>query len=584
MGRPDDRWADLPASHSRPGRVQPSTRAPGNTRPDALGRVGGSGGGEQQLGTCRCSRTVDGRAWLANDMHLPIRVPNTWYRVRLDSPDQVEPGKRSTVIGVTVPGGPGVVVGSNGRIAWGFTNTQGDWSDLIELEIPADQPDHYQTPDGPRPFEISREIIKIKGSADQVLETESTIWGPVLGADHRGRKRALRWVATDPLGVNLGILELGLARSLEDGIDRANRCGAPHQNFVVADTAGRIGWTILGRIPRRRGFDGRLPENWSDGTRGWDGYLEPSESPRLIDPPSGQIWTANARVCDGDDLAKMGDGGYDRGARASQIRDRLTELDQARPEDLLALQLDDRALFLARWQALLLQVLSPEAIGQDRRHQCLREHVENWGGRASVESVGYRMVSEFRLRTVQAVLSPITSRCRASDPSFRLRDMFTLEEPTWALLTHRPAHLLDPRFGSWDELLLSVVDAMLASESADGLSLKTKTWGSANTAKIEHPLSAALPWLRRWLNMPADQLPGGPSDMPRIQGPSFGASERLIVSPGAEERGIFHMPCGQSGHPLSPCYRLGHEDWVHGRPSPLLPGPPVASLQLQPAR
>jgi len=83
--------------------------------------------------------------------------------------------------------------------------------------------------------------------------------------------------------------------------------------------------------------------------------------------------------------------------------------------------------------------------------------VEAWGGRASVESVGYRMVWEFRLRTVQAVLSGLTARCRAADPEFRLIHLHTLEEPAWALVSQRPLHLLDPTYWSWDALLLAII-------------------------------------------------------------------------------------------------------------------------------
>jgi penicillin amidase len=527
------------------------------------------------------SRTADGRAWLANDMHLHLRVPNTWYRVRLE---WTEGGRatRRMAVGVTVPRGPGIVVGSNGRIAWGFTNTQGDWSDLIQLDIDPKRPDFYRTPEGFQRFETRRETIRIKGRSDETLAVESTIWGPVIGADHTGRKRVLHWVAGDPNAVDLGLMDLSLADSLAESLDRAHHCGAPHQNLVTADDQGRIAWTILGKFPRRIGFDGRVPESWSDGSKRWDGYLSPTEIPRIIDPPSGQIWSANNRVCTGEDLVKVGDGGYDRGARAKQIRDRLSQLENATPGDMLSLQLDDRALFLERWWSLLLRVLEPEVVAHDARRKALRHQVETWGGRATVNSVAYRMVWEFRLRTVQAVLSPLTARCRTADPDFRLRNLHTLEAPAWALVTQRPMHLLDPRFPSWDAQLLSVVDQMLTAESVDGSSLKGKTWGRENSARIEHPLSPALPWLGRWLNMPAEPLPGGRSDMPRIQGPDFGASERLVVSPGVEERGIFHMPCGQSGHPLSPFYRTGHDDWVHGRPSPLLPGPAVAALVLRP--
>ena len=272
------------------------------------------------------------------------------------------------------------------------------------------------------------------------------------------------------------------------------------------------------------------------------------------------------------------------GARGKQIRDRLSQLEKATPGDLLALQLDDRALFLERWRLLLLDVLTPEAVARNARRRALRRHVEGWSGKASVDSVGYRMVWEFRLRTVQAVLSPLTTRCRAADPEFRLRNLHTLEEPAWALVSRRPPHLLDQAYPSWEGLLRSVVDAMLDSESADGSSLKEKTWGLSNTGAIKHPLSPSIPWLSRWLDMPADPLPGGRSDMPRIQGPDFGASQRLVVSPGCEEQSTFHMPCGQSGHPLSPFYRKGHNDWVHGHATPLLPGQSVATLVLEPER
>src|SRR5208283_905155 len=145
------------------------------------------------------------------------------------------------------------------------------------------------------------------------------------------------------------------------------------------------------------GFDGRFPVSWADGSCRWDGYLEPGEYPRVVDPPGGQIWTANARVVDGPWLAELGDGGYDLGARARQIRDDLRALARPTEKDMLAVQLDDRALFLARWRDLLLQVLSPEAMrGHPLRAQA-RELVQDWGGRAAVDSVGYRIVRGFRL-------------------------------------------------------------------------------------------------------------------------------------------------------------------------------------------
>ncbi|RPH54435.1 penicillin acylase family protein, partial [bacterium] len=252
------------------------------------------------------THTAHGRALLANDMHLGIRVPNTWYRTSIVRPDGAGGTLRFT--GVTLPGTPSIVVGSNGHVAWGFTNSYGDWSDVVLLEIDPRQPGLYRTPAGPKPFRTVKETIRVKGDDPVTLEVKETIWGPVIAADHRGRQRAFAWTAHHPQAVNLGIKGMESARTVEEAMAVANRSGIPAQNFVVADAAGRIGWTIMGRIPRRVGFTGRLPTSWADGSRRWDGWLAPEEAPRVVDPPSGRIWTANARVVAGEALAKLGDG------------------------------------------------------------------------------------------------------------------------------------------------------------------------------------------------------------------------------------------------------------------------------------
>ena len=100
--------------------------------------------------------------------------------------------------------------------------------------------------------------------------------------------------------------------------------------------------------------------------------------------------------------------------------------------------------------------------------------------------------------------------------------------------------------------------------------LEDRTWGEWNVSRVQHPLGAALPFLSAWLDAPPRSLPGD-ANMPRVQLPWAGASQRMVVSPGCEDEGFFHMPGGQSGHPLSPHYRDGHEAWASGKPTPFLP-------------
>jgi penicillin amidase len=282
-------------------------------------------------------------------------------------------------------------------------------------------------------------------------------------------------------------------------------------------------------------------------------------------------------------LAQIGFGDYDRGCRAGMIRDRLRALDKATEADMLSIQLDDRAVFLERWRNLLLDLLRPDAVSQNLRRGELKTVLENWGGRAAVDSAGYRLVWEIRLRIVRAVLSPLTARCRAADPEFRLAGL-ECEATTWVLVTQRPPHLLDPTYRDWDSLLLAMIDATLAEALSEGQPLARRTWGEKNVARIQHPISMASPLVGRLLglNMTAEPLPGGRKDMPRVQSPTYGASQRMVVTPGREAQGYFHLPCGQSGHPLSPHYRDGHEAWSNGKPSPFLPGPAVHTLILKP--
>lgn len=526
--------------------------------------------------------TASGRALVSNDMHLGLDVPNIYYRARL-----VATGTPAVdVSGVTLPGQPLLIAGSSGRIAWGFTNSYGDWSDAVVLR-PGATPGTYLTPDGEREFETHAELIAVKGAMPVTRIVRETIWGPVHdAAAYPDGEVAVSWIAHHTAGTNLHLLQLETAHTVEEALAIANRLTIPPQNFVVGDADGNIGWTIAGAIPLRAGYDPTLPADWSQG-EGWHGQLPVADYPRIVNPASGRIWTANARVLDGEGLRMVGDGGYALGARAGQIRDALFASDRFDAEDMLAIQLDDRALFLGRWQALLLRVLSeavrenPSLAGEFEEYRRL---VENWLPRAAPESVGYRLVRAFRIEVQQRVFDALMTPVRAAyGDDVRLRISNQFEAPLWTLLSARPEHLLPAGFASWNDFLLAAVRANLRyfADNYPG-PLAARSWGERNTVSIRHPLSRAMPLLSGWLDMPATPL-GGDEDMPRAQGPSFGASERFSVYPGAEADSLMHMPGGQSGHPLSAFYRQGHSDWVEGRATPFLPGAGQHELILLPA-
>jgi penicillin amidase len=529
--------------------------------------------------------TKDGRAILACDMHLELRVPTVWYRAGLEWPGR--DGQTMHAWGATYPGTSGLVVGSNEHVAWGLTNAEVDTSDLVIIETDPADPTRYRTPDGFEPFEEFTEIIHVSGGKDVPMQWRSTRWGPVLPSNPQ---YALHWVAQQPEGLNLGWLDLLEAHTLDEALSTANRIGGPHQNFVAVDREGNIGWTILGRLPRRVGFDGRVPVSWADGNCRWDGFYPPEQNPRVVRPAEGRIWTANNRVVSGADLDLIGEAAFDKGARARQIRDALRALDKPTEKEVFAIALDDRALFLARWRDLLLKVLD-RTEGKDREGlDWMRKEVAASADRAGVDSIGFRLVLEFRDRVTDEVLRPLTARCAGPGQDFPTYWFRQREGAVWKILQERPVHLLDPAYtGGWDELLSKSARAVLFQARRSKTGLEGYTWGSRNVEHTEHPMSGALRgmpwvggWLGGWVDMPRRQSDGAAGDMPRVQAGGHGASERMTVSPGHEAEGYFHMPCGQSGHPLSPHYRDMHAAWQNGEPTPFLPGATVHTLTLRP--
>ena len=516
------------------------------------------------------AHTATGAALIANDMHLGLRVPAVWYRARIRVR---EAGLELN--GVTLPGAGSLVAGSNGHISWGFTNSYGDWADLAVVSCNLDK-NTYDTDAGVREFQRHTERIEVKGGAAEALEVRQSSLGVLVGTIDSGRRCLLaRWLATNPDATNLRMLSFNVAKTLQEALALAPQVGIPHQNLVVGDREGHIAWSLIGRVPgQEMGVSAAPPLSWRDATT----------QPHLVDPEAGRIWTANARVVDGDDEKIIGSdeavtgAGYGLGARARQIRDDLLALQSpATPADMLRIQLDDRALFLDRWRRLLMGVLDEDALHNMPQRAELRRLVDQWDARADAASVGYRLVREFHAQTEKATFEMFV-RAIGLDPA-EIAEPPQFEGALWRLVTEQPVHLLSPDQGSWRAFLLAQADRTISRLRESCAALDRCAWGEKNRLRIRHPLSGALGPLARFLDMP-DLPMSGDHDMPRVQGPGFGASERFAVSPGHEDQAYLELPGGQSGHPMSPYYRAGFDAWVRGEPTPFLPGTTQHSLTL----
>ena len=523
--------------------------------------------------------TASGSALIASDMHLSQRVPATWYRVRLEiAGSGTDPAL--DLNGVTLPGAPVLVAGSNGHIAWGFTNSYGDWLDVTRVPCVSIGEDSLQTTAGPMAVSRVRESIRVRHAAPVPFDVITGPAGVLLRSEpERHTCWFGSWLAQQPASTNLSLMNLERVATIADAVALAPEVGIPHQNFVVGDRDGHIAWSIFGRIP-------------ADTTAGRSlraaAWTTAATHPRLVDPPVGRIWTANGRVTSdaaqellvGGELAPLG-AEYDLGARTRQIRDDLLALDHpATAADMLRIQLDDRAVFLAHWRDLLLQLIDGDAVAGRPDRAEFRQLLTDWDERASVGSSAYRLVRIYRDQTRQAVWDSITEALELP-PEERAPIPSQFEHALWQLVTTQPMHMLDKKYASWREFLLAQLDATIAGLRSSCGELKRCTWGTRNTVAIRHPLSGAFPFMSWLLDMPTVELPGD-NDMPRVQDGTAGASERFAVSPGEEAAGYFHMPGGQSGHPLSPYYRAGFMEWARGEPLPFLPGPAEHTLMLPP--
>jgi penicillin amidase len=594
----------LPGALAAPPATRPDWLRPAHAgRPDApwepwdnSSAVGSNGWVVDGAHGANSAHGEHGGAMLASDMHLGLSLPNIWYRLSLQWPGA--DGRMRRVTGVSLPGAPLVVAGSNGHVAWGFTDSYGRFIDLIELPRNSADPLQYRVAGGGwERASVTHERIDVNGAASVDLPVVETRWGPeIVSGSHT---YALRWVAHDREAVNLNLQRLEDSTDVQDALHVAQISGIPTQNFMAADSSGSIGWTLAGPLPQREaGSENQsvppqpinpairpndLPFDAAT-YRGWRSYLAPQAYPSRIDPPLGRLWTANNRTLPAPEAALLGDAGADLGARASQIRDDLLALPHADERHMLAIQTDDRALWIGEWRRVALAALDSAALKDHPERTEFRRQVEIWNGRADADAVGYRLLRAFYFSLYDAWFGKLDTSLAALDPQLGFRAASTRYGAVMETLAARRAWVPDG-FADWRAFMLDRIDQAIR-DLPKGTTPADARWGERNRAAIAHPFARIVPswvpWVRGWLAAPAEPLPGD-FNMPRVQSPSFGASERMVVAPGREQDGIFEMPGGQSGHPLSPYFLAGHEAWVRGDATPFLPGPAVHTLVLAPA-
>jgi penicillin amidase len=505
-------------------------------------------------------RTASGNPILANDMHLSLRAPSIWYLAALhaDSADY-------HAVGFTLPGVPGIVVGHNRSLAWGYTNGMVDDMDFA-VERSSEDGLRYLDRGEWIEYAVRAETLRVRNAEPEVFRVRATVRGPVVSDALPGLGADLSavWTAAKSNAPGTGLWDMNRAGSVAQ-FDRALRQFAqPHQNVVFASVEGRIGYRLGGRVPLRGEWDGSMPveaERMGDGFRGtWPPAMHPSGS----DPTAGFFATANNLQAPGLGTAISTD--YAAPFRAERISGQLRGRADWSIEAVSELQRDTYSLLGERY--LPLARATARQMGRDEA----ADRLEEWDGRVELDSRGAPLFYSwlYRLRSLIAADEYAEAPGWAFFPlkSF----MAVLDEGDsnpWVDDVRTPAR------ETLDELAARAMDDAAAA-------VGVKTWGELHRERHTHPMGQSR-WLQRLFGFSVGPhpSPGGPNtvrpddyrkwsalDSTSWSPPwlsEYGPSESFIARldpDGPEAR--FLIPTGQSGNPFSRNYRDLNDRWRAG--------------------
>jgi len=503
-------------------------------------------------------QSATGKALLANDPHLALVTPTQWHLARVEAPGL-------TLAGAFAPGVPFLILGHNGHIAWGFTTTHSDTQDVF-IERLVDQ-DHYLTPDGPRPFTVREEVIDVRFGEPVRLRVRETRNGPVISdldpapGTPEGHVLAVAMAMLAPGDASAAAMHrLNRARNFAEAEDAARLIAAPQQNLVIADTAGRIGMLVPGRVPIRRAGDGSFPVPGWDGSHDWIGFAPYEALPRFVDPPTNRLVNANNRIVP-DDFPVWLTRDWWGDFRYRRIVARLDS--HGAPHDaasFAAIQLDITSE--AARDLLPLMLRGEPAGGMASRAHAL---LARWDGTMAADRpeplIYTAWIRAFGRLLAERAFGPEAEAFRETVAEFLL---FVLT---------RGGHWCGEGNDACSPVLARALEEAVADLAARyGSDLAGWRWGEAHRVRFPHLLFQFIPGIGPWfgtdLPTPGDGYTvlragvrmGGPRPFENVHGASF----RGVYDLADLNASRFVIAPGQSGHPLSAHYRDFAPLWLAG--------------------
>ena len=526
---------------------------------DLLGNISDSLGSNDWVvdGT----RTTTGKPLLANDPHLGIKMPSIWYEVALR-------GGGLDVIGFSFPGTPGVIIGHNNFIAWGVTNVGADNTDLyLETLDPANHPGMYLYHGVWRPLQTRTETVKVRGGAAVTFTVSATLHGPLLNSVVGDLKDfpdvSLKWTALQPIYTFAGFYQLDTATDWQEFNAAVDNISIS-QNFVYADTAGNIGYRMSGMLPVRDAENDTLPVDGTDPTYEWRGYVPAASMPRLFNPPTHIIATANNQIVP-DAYPFYVTSTWDQGYRARRIVDLLSATQLLSPNDFAAIQTDVYAIPSA--QLVPAYIAAGNAQGGDAA--AATRALSGWNGRMDANSSAAAVYEVTTGELLRELLLPLLGKTL-----YEVYRSNVSSSTLYSLLLEQIASPTPPFFGAQtadgaaaarDKVIAHALAWTMGQQrAASGASGVLPTWGQLHQAHFDHPLASVKP-LNLVFGLSPVERPGDGvtvnvggdgrfSDVPPSYDQRAVPSMRQIIDLGNLDASLWVTTTGESGQPFSAYY------------------------------
>lgn len=344
-------------------------------------------------------RSVTGKPYLCNDMHLVLTLPTIWYEAHLS-------GGPLNISGVTMPAMPFILAGHNDRISWGITLAFTDCEDLFIEKFDPDQPHSYQTPDGWKQAEVVNETIKVKGASDHLEPVLYTRHGPVISdvVGYPEQKVAVCSMSLRPTTGLQAFYTLNQAKNWDDFKSAMNLINSTQLNVGYADVDGNIGYYVTGTHPIRGKGDGRVPTPGWDADYDWKGEIPFAELPHALNPEKGYIVTCNNKIIPDDYPYNLGEV-WMNGYRAKRLSQMIEETPKLSPQDFNRMHMDDYCIpageFIKRFESFT---------SSDPQIQTMLGRLRSWDQRLSTDSVPGTIYEVVRYTLVRNLMEPVLGK------------------------------------------------------------------------------------------------------------------------------------------------------------------------------